>query len=281
MFSGFRWILAFCPLLLPVLLPAGSIEQVEARVVAMDREAATVRLELPSGEIVEGVRITPGDAAIDYTGRTVQGTLNQRGETPRLDTIYPLDGPRVKAMGGANRGLIREAAGRGRGEILARGDYWPEVALFDEDGEVVFGREFKQQPTVVAFIFTRCNMPNMCPATSQRMVRLSREVEEAGIEGVRFALVSFDPEYDSPGILRQYADSYGMDREQFDLLTGPPEAIDALLRTVGIRVLAEDGTLNHNMAAFLLDDHGRVVLREDGSLWSPEAMLQQLQRIQG
>jgi len=281
MFSGFRWLLVLAPLVLPSFLLAGSIERVEARVVAMDEENQAVRLELPSGEIVEGVRISPGDAGIDYTGRKVQGTLNRRGETPRLDTIYPLDGPRVQAMERANRGLIREAAGRGRGEILARGDYWPEVALFNEDGEVVFAREFKQQPTVVAFIFTRCNMPNMCPATSQRMVRLSREVEEAGIDGVRFALVSFDPEYDSPGILRQYADSYGMDREQFDLLTGPPDAVDALLRTVGIRAFAEDGTLNHNMAAFLLDDHGRIVLREDGSLWSPEAMLQQLQRIEG
>lgn len=270
--------LAVC--LLPVALMAASIERVEARVLAVDEEAMTVRLELPSGETVDGVRITPGDAAIDYTGRKVRGTLNRRGETPRFDTLYPLDGPRVKAMQGANRGLIREAAGRGRGEILARGDYWPEVALFNEDGEVVFGREFKKQPTVVAFIFTRCNMPNMCPATSQRMVRLSREAGEAGIEGVRFALVSFDPDYDSPGILRQYADSYGMDREQFELLTGPEDAIDALLRTVGIRVLAEDGTLNHNMAAFLLDDHGRVVLREDGSLWSPEAMLQQMEKMQ-
>lgn len=227
------------------------------------------------------VEAAPGDIAIGYEGSSITGVLSERNGTSRLSSVWPDEVITNNAMTGVNRSIIRKAATMGRADGLSRGDYLPDFALFNHRGQPVYARDLRTAPTVVSFIFTRCGAPTMCPATSARMSELGERLAEAGREDVRLVLVSFDPDYDTPGVLRQYADALGMDTEQFELLTGDDEAIKALLRLTGVRTLREDGTIVHNLVTLLTDDLGRIILRQDGSRWSADAIFQRLTTEQG
>lgn len=275
--NGIIYILVFKVLLLANLPANPPGQQAKGRVLEVDEETRSLLVEFETGQTTL-VKVAPGDLMIGYEGSDVEGVLEESGQNLRLNSIWPHNEIHNNAMNGVNRSIIREAATMGRADSLARGDYLPDFALFNHRGQPVYARDLRKQPMVMSFIFTRCGDPSMCPATSQRMAELGTRLEKSGLTDPRLVLVSFDPEYDTPGILRQYSDALGMDSNQFELLTGDKETIMALLRLTGVRTIHEDGTIVHNLVTLLTDDHGRIILRQDGSRWSADAIFEKLAR---
>ena len=95
--------------------------------------------------------------------------------------------------------------------------------MIDQNGEFLQIRQLQSKPFILNFIFTRCTVPKMCPASSKRMSVLQDTIRDAGLNDLQFVTISFDPEFDSPGILRQYAEGYSC------LLYTSPSPRDATL----------------------------------------------------
>lgn len=249
---------------------------IEGRVLQVDPEARSFRvalLETSDSGLEAGseqlFRVGPGDAGIDYAGRKIRAGAQYYGEQWHLEGIFPLDGAGAKAMADVNRRFHKETATLSRRSFVRQGDYIPEFAMIDQRGRFVQIRELRGRAFVLNFIFTRCQLPEMCPASTARMVELQGKAAEAGLENLQFVTITFDPEFDSPGILRQYAEGYGIDPGNFHLLTNSdPQVPEDLLRRFGILTIEEDGTINHTMATFLVDKNGRVAYRKEGSQWS-------------
>ena len=119
-------------------------------------------------------------------------------------------------------------------------------------------------------------MPMMCPAATQRMVQLQSEAKEAGIKNLKLVSISFDPEFNSPGILREYAQNYEIDSADYILLTGQKRAVKDILMQFGIVATEEGGTINHNMATVLINENGKIVFRRNGSMWTASDFLDRL-----
>jgi len=264
-------------LLLPVFATAlHSEESVVGQVLEADVGRGGLVVQFEEEAEPRFVKVSAGDLEIGFEGDFISGTLTKSGEEAFLTSIRPAGPILINAMSGVNRSLLKEAAQMGRSESLSRGDYLPNFALFNQRGQAVFARDLRNQPTVLSFIFTRCGDPVMCPATTARMAGLGERLAEAGLTEPKLVLISFDPDYDTPGVLRQYAKAYGMESDQFELLTGDEETTNALMRLSGMRTIHEDGTIIHNLVTLLTDDHGRIVLRQDGSRWSADAIFQRL-----
>lgn len=246
----------------------------------MDADSGTVTFSPADGQPLQDVVLGSGDLAIGYEGRVIEGELNTSGAQIRLERVFPAEVTTTNTMDGVNRSLVRRAASVGRSDSLGRGDYLPDFALFNQRGEAVFSNKLRERPAVMTFIFTRCGDPKMCPATSVRLAELGQQLQESGREDVRLIAISFDPAYDSPGILRQYGEAFRLNGPSFELLTGDPETIEALMRLVGVRTIEEDGTIVHNLVTLLTDDHGRIVLRQDGSRWSSDAIYGRVQSME-
>lgn len=270
--------LPFCFVLLASTIHA---EIVKGKVLENLKEQSAVRFEKENGEVYSFLRVSAGDSKIDYAGREIQGQLTVSDGQARLEKIWPVLGLQGNAMNTVNRSLIRQAGLLSRGQSLSVGDYLPDFALINQYANPVFSRQLKTRPTVISFIFTRCTVAEMCPATTRRMVELQNEIRERKWENSRLILISLEPDYDTPGILRQYAHSFGVDGEFTYLLTGEEDTINALLRVFGVRVLEEDGTLNHTLATILSDRRGRIVSRQDGAAWSANAILADLEKMEG
>jgi protein SCO1/2 len=164
----------------------------------------------------------------------------------------------------------------GRNAFRDVGDSLPPFALYNQNGQLVRPSSLRGQWLVINFIFTRCTNPTMCPASSMRMVQLQKAVKQAGLPNVTLVTVSFDPEHDTPGALRQYADGYGMDLANFQLLTGPADEMQEALQQFGILIKQENGTLVHTMATLIVSPEGRITYRKPGELWTVKEFLDRL-----
>lgn len=280
-----RILLALIPLTLLVNLTAPAAT-IEGRVLAVLPEARSLEVALTQSAdagLETGstlmFRVGAGDLAIGYGGRTIRANAAYYGKKWHLEQIFPLDGLGAKAAGDVNRQLHQATATMSRRKYVKQGEYIPNFAMIDQHGEFLQIRQLQGKPFVLNFIFTRCTVPTMCPASSIRMSTMQDAAREAGLEDLQFVTITFDPAFDSPGILRQYAEGYVMEPENFHLLTGDQSVVDDLLRQFGILTMEEDGTINHTMATLLVDRNGRVAYRKEGATWTVEEFLEAAENL--
>ena len=238
-------------------------------------EVRVVRAEgnaLRSGEKIS-FRVSDKDYKIGYLNRGIRGNAVRNGGLWHLGQIFPVSGPDVSAMRATNQAFIDHVEALPPAKFLKVGDSVPDFAMFDQDGNVFRISQLRGSAYVINFIFTRCGVPNMCPASSQKMSEMQEKAREMQLEDLHFVTVSFDPAFDSPSILRGYGEAYGMEFENFRFLTASQEVVDRLLRLFGLLTIEEDGTINHTMTTLLIDAQGDVASRQEGPNWDAQVFL--------
>jgi protein SCO1/2 len=256
-------------------------QNVTVQVLASDPKAYTLTvkgagLPAPGKDGTEVLQVTVGDAEVGYAGHSIQGELGKSEGQWRLDNIWPADPVVIAAAADATAQLHRDTVELGRKAVRGVGDTLPAFALYNEHGDVVRSDQFRGRRLVINFIFTRCANPDMCPANTQRMVELQKQAKAAKLDDVTFVTITIDPEHDTPGALRQYADAYGLDLANFQLLTGPADEMSETLQQFGILTKEENGTLTHTFATLIVSPEGRITYRKDSDLWSVDEFLDRL-----
>jgi protein SCO1/2 len=158
---------------------------------------------------------------------------------------------------GASSGAARSPS---IASALQPNDLAPAFSLVDQAGNPVTLADLNGQVLVVDFIFTRC--PGPCPIMTSRHVELQRALAPELRERVRFVSISLDPAFDSPEVLKAYADARGVDLSNWSFLTGPEPDVAEVVRRFGVGTLrASDGNIDHALATFLVDGRGRIAKR--------------------
>ncbi len=108
----------------------------------------------------------------------------------------------------------------------------PNLALVDQDGYSFSLAETRGKVVVLSLIYTHC--PDICPLITGKVQAIQARLKAAGLgEAVVFLTVTFDPERDTPPVLRRYAQSFQVDLSNWRFLTGPPDAIEGLTDLLG------------------------------------------------
>lgn len=158
--------------------------------------------------------------------------------------------------------------------------------LTDQNGETVeFPGDFEGAPLVVGFIYTNC--PDICSFITDNIGKVYEEIDNPG--NTSFVLVTFDPERDTPEVLKSYAQAFDMDREPFQFLTGDPETIDELMKRVSVRSQEsysrelEDGKrmyfLNHSDKILLIDQQSKLIFDYGGSMTPVHIIAEDLKKL--
>lgn len=108
-----------------------------------------------------------------------------------------------------------------------------DFSLIDQSGNRVELDTLRGSVWVANIIFTRCGGP--CPRLTRQMRELQGSMPDAG--RVKFVSLTADPVFDTPQVLRRYADGFQADHARWFFLTGSkPEvyklAVDELKFTV-------------------------------------------------
>ncbi|MEO8550856.1 MAG: SCO family protein [Kofleriaceae bacterium] len=99
-------------------------------------------------------------------------------------------------------------------------------SLVDERGQPFTQEALRHHPTIVSFIFTRCD--TVCPVTSMKMSKIQEKTFDAGAR-IKLLSISVDPAYDTPARLAEFAQKYKADPERWRFVTGQPAAIQELV----------------------------------------------------
>ncbi|MFG0258842.1 MAG: SCO family protein [Phycisphaerales bacterium JB041] len=138
---------------------------------------------------------------------------------PKLDTITTENGTIVAAAPGTNAAKVGPRDASGKRSLTPRPGLEdhsiPEFSLVNQDGDPVDESVLEGEITVVAFVFTNCQLA--CPAITANMKIVASDLEDTP---VRFLSISVDPEHDTPEVLRAYADRMSIDTSRWVFLTG-------------------------------------------------------------
>lgn len=259
--------------------PYVGAEELCGIVTAVDADKLLLTIEPETGGDAIEVKVGPGDVSVPYLGKRIRGQVAEMGGQLAMERIWPADPVLEATIEQTNRLLRRDTVTRGRNPVRGRNESVPLFALWNQNGELIQPSQLLRRPWVVNFIFTRCTIPHMCPAAVQRMIELQRAAKEAGLDDLVLVTITFDPEYDTPGILNYYASTRGADFSNYHFLTGDKTAINDLMRQFGIITVNENDTINHTMDTVLVDRNGRIAFRRPGSRWSVEEFIAAVQQL--
>lgn len=174
------------------------------------------------------------------------------GEIPGRDREHDYDAP---VPGSYNLPVIKVAA---------------DGAVVESNGKALNLRDvIRGRVTVLSFIYTRCAAPNACPFATNVMSRLHHlSLEDGGLaKNMRLVSMSFDPDYDTPRRLAEYAEAMRDEKSgcEWHFATAKSHAdLESILNAYGQAVDKRQnpddpqGPLYHILRVFLIDRDGRI-----------------------
>lgn len=191
--------------------------------------------------------LTPGDR--------VQFRLSVKGTRSWIDRLE------IVSAGPVDAGLQTTPV---QPVLVPVGAAVPDFELIDQSGAPLKLSTLRGKVVAVTFIYTRCPLPDYCP----RMMTGFRAVRDRFADRMNrdlsLLVVSFDPKYDTPQMLREYAASYGATGPGWHFLTGDADRIERVCHAFGIQYWAEEGLITHSLQTAVIDRDGRLAATVEG-----------------
>jgi protein SCO1/2 len=236
------------------------------RVVSVEPARHRLLIEESPGAAPTDYLARPGDLELPWAGRSIRFEVLTDAGRRWADTIFPAGTEELRRVAEVTDSLRRQTADQGRLVTRMPRDLIPDFALWDQEARLVFKKDLLGAPFALNFIFTSCRSAKMCPASTACMKQLGDELaKDPKLKDVRLVTITFDPEVDSPGLLRTYAQGYGIDPGRHRFLTGDAGQIKDLMRNFGILTVRDDGTIVHNAALIVVNAQGRITQRREGA----------------
>jgi protein SCO1/2 len=154
---------------------------------------------------------------------------------------------------------------------LAVGDIVPDVPLFDQTGKPFRLSQLRGQDVVLAFIYTRCQDPRMCPLISAKFNTLQRTMDTRDLHLVE---VTLDPSYDRPAVLARYGAMYGADPRHWTLAVGDADPTLDFAARFGITAFPDPNIgIIHSENTIEIDRDGRIQNMITETSWQPSEIL--------
>ena len=164
-------------------------------------------------------------------------------------------------------------------EELSVGDVMPDYPFVTEDGKPLRLSDLKGQAIGLTFIFTRCPFPTFCPRMNENFVKAARELSKPGSPTNWHLLsISFDPKYDTPQRLKDYAKRYDPRPANWQFVTGEMIEIDAITEQFGLAFATRGGTIDHNLRTVIIDANNRVRQIYIGNEWPAEEFIAEMKK---
>ena len=167
----------------------------------------------------------------------------------------------------------RRDSGPAPARLLAPGEAVPDETLIDQDGQPFRVSSLQGSVVLLTFIYTRCPLPDFCPRMDAHFGAVQQAIKDGRLRGpIRLLSVSFDPDADTPTVLRAHALRRGADKAIWTFATAPRERVEAWAGRFGLSVLRDPGNpsgITHNLRTAVIDRKGRLVAILDGNRWTP------------
>ena len=129
----------------------------------------------------------------------------------------------------------------------------PAFSLVDQDGDLFTLENVKGNVWLADFIFTTCSGP--CPIMTERMGMVQHDLLD--IDKLKFVSFTVNPDYDTPEILKKYAQRFDADVGSWSFVTGKYEQIQELI-VEGFKMGDVEEIVFHSTRFALVDHEGNL-----------------------
>jgi protein SCO1/2 len=128
----------------------------------------------------------------------------------------------------------------------------------NELGQAVSLSQFHGQALALTFIFTRCPIPEYCPRLSKNFQQAAQKLSSLpqAPTNWHFLSITFDPEFDTPPVLKAYAQTYKYNPRHWSFLTGPADKVAEFARLSDVNFSPEGSLFNHNFRTLIINAAG-------------------------
>ncbi len=156
------------------------------------------------------------------------------------------------------------------------------IRINDQFGRSISFKKLKGKPMLMAFFYTRCINPNKCSRTVTELGKLQAVLQQQYISSnINIGLVSYDPEYDSPERIKNYAASRGLKADENMLAMNIPEAqLHQLMDAFKIEANYDGNIINiHDVQLLLFDKDNRFVRMYGHIIWNNDDVINDIQKL--
>ena len=146
---------------------------------------------------------------------------------------------------------------KGLAIIGEKGHKIPPFSFINQDSIIVTNSDYDGSIYIANFIYTTC--PTICPAMTINMRYIQNKLKI--YPNVKFLSHTVNPEYDSPSVLKKYAEKMRIDESNFNFVTGDKDEIYEIAKSYFVNVLEDElapGGFLHSEFLVIVDKEGRV-----------------------
>ena len=150
---------------------------------------------------------------------------------------------------------------------LEIGDPVPDFTMTSQNGKTVKLSDLRGNVVVLTFIYTRCPLPDFCPLMDKKFSELAQRISTfpARANKVRLISLSFDPEHDTPDLLRKHAQVRGATPPLWSYAVASHAELAKIGGSLGLFYQPGDNEIAHNLCTAIIDAEGKLARLEIGT----------------
>ena len=158
---------------------------------------------------------------------------------------------------------------------LKPGDPLPDYPLTAEDGRQIRFSDYRGRVLAFTFFYTRCPLPDFCPRMNNyfEQARKILMTDTHAPANWQFLSISFDPSFDTPEVLSNYAGVYrGDDTNRWVFAAASTNMLADIALRLDLVVSRQGDNISHNLRTVVFDPQGRIFRQLDGNQWTPQEL---------
>ena len=170
------------------------------------------------------------------------------------------------------------------------GDEIPDFTLMNQDDKPIRLSQYKGKALALTFVYTRCPQPDQCTLMSNNFAAIDKDLQQQpdAYAKTHLLTVSFDPEYDTPKVMRSYGASHTgrYSDEKFDhweFATGSADEVRRMAEYFGLRYFKDSSSgedqVIHSLRTAVIDRNGKLVKLYRGNEWKPAEITDDLKAL--
>jgi protein SCO1 len=231
----------------------------------MDAMAMPYKIK-PSGALSQ---LAPGDSISAEV-------VVQRDRDAEVPPDYWLENVKITAHG--------KSPARAAQHIPGPGDEVPDFNFTNQDGRRISLKQHRGKVLLITFIYTRCPFPDFCPRVSSNFAEVDQQLgTDPSLANVQLLSISFDPEHDTPKVLRDYAFSVAHTHDpklfrRWEFAVPRAADLPKLADFFGLVYKPEAGLITHNLSTAVIGADGKIVNWYHGSDWQVSDLIKDAQK---
>jgi protein SCO1/2 len=227
-------------------------------------KAMTMPFKVKNPELLKSIQV----------GDSVQGTLAVSRTESWLETL--------SVLGSGERPQTLTADEVQFHRLFKEGEPIPDFSFVNQDGKRVKFSDFRGKVLAFTLIYTRCPLPDFCIRMTDYFRRIQKTLStDPALRGKWHLLsISFDPQNDTPDVLKKYGQNYGADFSTWDFVVEKISTIQELGNGLDLTFYDDEGGLiAHNLRTVLIDPEGNLAEVIKDNEWKPDEVVQKIRQL--